>query len=205
MRFASLLSRPAIGLTILLLSASALDAQTMLGVRGGVSVASVDLDIDQTFDDSNRTGFVGGVFLDFGGGDSPLGFQIGAQYSQKGAELDIGNTVSDLSLDYLEFPAVVKLGLPLRVIKPSVFGGVGLGFNTSCERENDGDCDDEVKSTEFSGILGADVVFYLGGINLFVDGRYHFGLNDISDSVDFDELKNRAWQLQAGLGFPLGG
>jgi len=198
-----LLSAPA--LLTLALAAPPATAQTVLGFRGGVSVASVDLDLDETFDDSNRTGFVGGIFLDFGGGDSALGFQIGAQYAEKGAELDIDDTGRDLSLDYLEVPAVVKLGLPLRAIKPSIFGGVGLGFNTSCEQENDGDCDDEVTSTEFAGILGTDVVFYLGGLNLFVDGRFHFGLNDISDSVDFDELKNRAWQLQAGLGFPLGG
>lgn len=205
MRFAKLATSALAALLGLSFSTAALDAQTMLGVRGGVSVSSVDLDIGETFDDSNRTGFVGGVFLDFGSGDSPLGFQIGAQYSQKGVELDIDDVVSDLSLNYLEIPAVVKVGLPLRAIKPSVFGGVGLGFNTSCELENDGDCDDDITSTEFAGILGADVVFYLGGLNLFVDGRYHFGLNDISDSVDIEELKNRAWQFQAGLGFPMGG
>lgn len=193
------------GLLVVSLSATPVSAQTTFGVRGGVSVASVDADFGTTFDDSNRTGFVGGVFLDFGGGNSVLGYQIGAQYSQKGAELDIGGTVDDLDLAYLEIPAVVKLGLPLPAIQPSVFGGVGIGFNTSCEFETGGNCDDDVTSTEFSGILGADVELDLGGLSLFADGRYHFGLNDISDATDINELKNRAWQLQAGLGFPLGG
>jgi len=193
------------GLLVVSLSATSVSAQTTFGVRGGVSVSSIDADFGETFDDSNRTGFVGGVFLDFGMGNSPLGYQIGAQYSQKGAELDFQDAVEDLDLAYLEIPAVVKLGLPLPAIRPSVFGGVGIGFNTSCEFETGGDCDDQVTSTEFSGILGADVQLDLGGLNLFVDGRYHFGLNDIADAADINELKNRAWQLQAGLGFPLGG
>lgn len=180
-----------------------LQAQTTIGVRGGVSVSSAELDIDETFDKSNRTGFVGGVFLDFGG-SGLFGFQVGAQYSQKGAELDLEGVKEDLSLNYLEIPAVMKLGLPLGVLKPSLLGGVALGFNTGCDGP-DGDCADEVTSTDFAGIFGADVVFDLGGPSLWADARYYFGLSDISDAADIDELKNRAWMLQAGIGFPLGG
>jgi hypothetical protein len=187
----------------LLLSAASIQAQTTLGVRGGVSVSSVDLDVAETFDDSNRTGFDGGVFLDIGGSNI-LGFQIGAQYAQKGAELDFGEAVEELTLNYLEIPAVLKLGLPLGVLKPSLLGGVALGFNTSCEGFG-GDCDDEVTSTNFVGVLGADVAVYLGGISLWADGRFNFGLSDIADAADIDELKTRAWTLQAGIGVPLGG
>lgn len=186
----------------LALASHPLQAQTTLGVRGGVSVAGVDLDLEETFDEGNRTGFVGGVFLDFAG-SSVLGLQIGAQYAQKGAELDFGTVAEELTLDYLEIPAVVKLGLPLGVMKPSLLGGVSMGFNTGCEGFS-GDCDDEVTSTNFSGLLGADVAFYLGGVSLWVDGRFHFGLSDIADAADIDQLKTRAWTLQAGLGLPLG-
>jgi hypothetical protein len=193
-----------VGLSLLALTALPAQGQTTLGVRGGVSVSSVDLDLGETFDDSNRTGFEGGVFLDFGR-SSPLGFQIGAQYAQKGAELEFGDVVEDLSLNYLEIPAVVKLGIPLMGLKPSVLGGVAMGFRTGCEDVRDIDCDEEVTSTNFAGLLGADVVLDLGGLSLWADGRFHFGLSDISDAVDVDELKTRAWTLQAGLGFPLGG
>lgn len=191
-------------LAILGLGAEAVDAQTTLGVRGGVSTASIDGDIGEVLSKGNRTGFVGGVFLDWGG-TGLFGFQVGAQYSQKGAELDFGNAVADLSLSYFEIPAVIKVGVPLGIVKPSLLGGVGLGFNTGCDLEFDGDCGEDVAGINFAGIFGADVAFYLGGISLWVDGRYHFGLSDISDSVDFDELKTRAWAFQAGLGFPLGG
>ena len=111
-----------------------------------------------------------------------------------------------LDLGYLEIPAVVKLGLPLGMIKPSVFGGVGVGFNTTCEGDINGTAAcDAFSSTEYSGIFGADVALYLGGISLWADGRYHVGLNDISGDLEFaNDLKNRVWALQAGIGVVLG-
>lgn len=175
----------------------------VFGLRGGVSVATASVSIDETFDKSNRTGFAGGVFLNYDAG--LLGLQVGAEYTQKGVDLDIGGTLNEFSLQYLEIPAVVKLGVPLGLLKPSVFGGVGLGFKTGCDVSGV-DCGDDVKGTEFSGIAGADVAVYLGSISLWADGRYHFGLNDINNASDVvGDLKNRNWTFQAGIGFRLGG
>lgn len=183
------------------MAATGADAQTTFGIRGGVSVASADIgDVGQTFDKSNRTGFVGGVFLDWAG-SGPLGFQIGAQYTQKGVDLDVADVVSEFDLAYLEIPAVLKLGLPLGLVRPSVFGGAGLSFNTGCDVAGE-DCGDSVKSTDFSGILGADVAIPLGGLSLWADARYHFGLQNISEAGDVvGDFKNRNWTLQVGIGF----
>lgn len=174
------------------------------GFRGGISVASASfVDFQETFSKRNRTGFVGGVFLDYNGG--MFGFQVGGQYTQKGVDLDVGNVVEEFSLSYLEIPAVLKLGMPFGAIKPSVFGGVGLGFITGCDSGGD-DCADDFESTDFSGIAGADVAIYMGSVSLWLDGRYHFGLRGISKASDvFGDLKNRNWTLQAGIGFHLGG
>lgn len=188
---------------LLVLGAAPAQAQTTLGIRGGVSVSSAEFSTE-TFDESNRTGFDGGVFVDFGAG-SILGLQIAAQYAQRGAELDLQGAAEDLSLNYLEIPAVLKVGLPLGIVKPSLLGGVALGFNTRCEFDGSGDCGDEITSTNFAGVLGADVAFFLGGLSLWVDGRFNFGLSDVADALDVDELKTRAWTLQAGIGVPLGG
>jgi len=175
-------------------------AQLTVGARGGVAVSSVSLDISETFTKENQTGFTGGAFLDFNGG--LLGFQVAAQYTQKGAKLDINEITSDLSLANLEIPAVVKVGIPLGMIKPSVFGGAGLSFVMSCDQGAEGaevDCKDDLKSTEWQGIAGADLAIYLGGLSLWIDGRYHFGLSDISEAVT--NLKNKHWTFQGGVGF----
>ncbi|MCJ7627292.1 MAG: PorT family protein, partial [Longimicrobiales bacterium] len=173
-----------------------------LGFRGGVSVASASVHLQETFSKSNRTGFAGGIFLNYDA--SVFGFQIGGQYTQKGVDLDLGNVVNNFSLSYVEFPAVIKLGIPLGAIKPSVFGGAALGFKTGCD-SNGNDCGDEFKGTDFLGIAGADLAIYLGSISLWMDGRYHFGLTNISKTGDVvGDLKNRNWTLQAGIGFKLG-
>jgi hypothetical protein len=192
----------ALAMSLTLLAAAPAHAQTTLGVRGGISVASASFDTD-TFDASNRTGFVGGVFLDFGGSNL-FGFQVGAQYSQKGAEFDAGATVEELSLNYLEIPAVLKVGLPLGALKPSIFAGAALGFNTGCEGGSGEDCGDDVTSTDFSGVVGADLAIFLGGLSLWADARYNVGLSDIPDGDAFGDFKNRAFNLTAGLGFPIG-
>lgn len=194
------------GITLLLgVAAGGLNAQQglELGFRGGVSVSSASLDVSETFDKENRTGFAGGVFLNYDAGT--LGFQVGAQYSQKGVDLDLDQVVNEFSLSYLEIPAVVKLGLPLGVIKPSIFGGAGIGFTAACDADGE-DCSDDFKSTDAFGIAGADVAIYLGSISLWADGRYQFGFSDISEANDvIRDLKNRNWTLQAGIGFKLGG
>lgn len=182
-------------LLLVALSGVELQAQTIFGVRGGVSVANLDSD---TFDSSNRTGFAGGVFLDLGG-SGLFGLQLGAQYNQKGAELDLGTTIQNFDLSYLEIPAVVKLGIPLGPVKPSILGGAGLGFNTGCSPDSS-ECDD-VSTVEWHGIFGADLAIYLGGISLWADGRYQVGINEIFDSESFQDLKNKGWTFQAGIGF----
>lgn len=175
----------------------------VLGFRGGVSVASASADLSETFSTSNRTGFAGGIFFDYDGG--LLGLQFGAEYAQKGVDLDVAGAVSEFSLSYLEIPAVLKVGIPLGTIKPSVLAGVGLGFKTGCDVSGT-DCGDDIKGTDFTGIAGADLAVYLGSISLWVDGRYHFGLSNINEASDIvGDLKNRNWTFQAGIGFKLGG
>lgn len=188
------------GLALLALFVPGLQAQTTFGLRGGISVAGASLDADVTFDESNRTGYVAGIFLDYAS-NGLLGFQIAAQYTQKGVELDLGAATSEFDLAYLEIPAVLKLGLPLGPIRPSVFGGAALSFKAGCDVDGD-DCADELSGTDFSGVLGADLAIHLGGLSLWADARYSVGLQNVSEAEDvISDLKNRNWTLQVGIGF----
>lgn len=189
-----------LGMALLAGTASPAEAQEglELGFRGGLSMSSASVDFAQTLDKkSSRTGVAGGVFLSYHAG--LVGLQVAAQYTQKGVDLEANNVLSQFDLRYAEFPAVVKLGIPLGVLKPSVFGGAGLGFNVGCDVGGE-DCSGDFTSTEWTGLAGADLALYLGTISLWADGRYHVGLNDITDGSDLvTALKTRGWTFQLGV------
>ena len=172
------------------------------GAKAGVSVASADIgDIGETFSKSNQTGFAGGLFIHnywglFGG-------QLEGSYIQKGVKQSFGTLGEEsIKLDYIELAALLKLGLPLGIVRPGLFGGVGFDILLSCDAGGD-DCKDETKSTDWVGIIGGDVIVYFGSFNIFGDGRYNIGLSEVSDVSDF-EYKNQGWTFQAGVGFEIG-
>lgn len=168
-------------------------ADSILGVRGGVCVASASLDINQTFDKDNRTGFAGSVFLSNGSG--LLAIQPEVSYVQKGVEDAISN--GGVELDYLELAALLKAGIPLATLRPHVFGGVGADF----EVKHDTELALDTSSMDWNLIFGADLEILFGQLAVVVDGRYALGLTDVSKTSDIvSDLKNRAWIFSAGLG-----
>ena len=180
------------------------------GAKAGVSVSSADLgDIPATFSKSNQTGFAGGLFIHnywglFGG-------QLEASYIQKGVKGTSASGVENAAtkIDYIELAALLKLGLPLGIVRPGLFGGIGFDIKVSCSEDSPGTiafCDN-VKSTDWAGILGGDVIVYFGSFSVFGDGRYNFGLSNIDgvdDVLDAAEYKNQGWTFQAGVGFEIG-
>ena len=193
-----------LALTLSLVYVGTAQAQAMFdrswGAKAGISVADADVsDIEGTFSSSNKTGFAGGLFFHNYWGI--LGGQLEASYIQKGTkEASTGSIVDDseIKLDYLELAALLKAGLPLGIVRPGVFGGVGFDIKLSCS-VGGSDCED-VKSTDFVGILGGDIGVYFGSFAIWGDARYNIGLSDISDISDF-EYKNQGWTFQAGVGF----
>jgi hypothetical protein len=181
----------------LVLPGAASAAGAVLGARGGVSVASASLDVNQTFSSENRTGFAGTIFLDLGA--ALLNLQPEASYVQKGIE--DGNTGQTLELDYFELAALLKVGLPIPVVQPHVFGGVGADFRV--QDNVPADITFSSKNTDWNLIFGADVKFVLGKFILYGDGRYAMGLTDVTEASDVvTDMKNRAWIFSAGIGMP---
>jgi len=103
-------------------------------------------------------------------------------------------------------------------VKPFVFAGPAVEFKVSCTAEGavlavtgSEDCDKtgneiKLKSTDFGVTGGVGVQFRAGGQDVRVDARYTHGLTDINDSSasgDTREVKNRAFAVTVGLGWPL--
>jgi len=172
----------------------------IFGVKAGVSVAGLT-DLDDTFDDENTTGFAAGLFYTFGQGIFAL--QPELNFTNKGIDV---TGVEEINADllYMQPAIVLKVGLPLAVLRPSLFGGVGYGFLLSCDAGEGIDCDEDLDpQDEFSGILGIDLEFWLGAFAIVADARYELGFNEITDAPGdiIDDPRSRSWILRAGLGY----
>jgi hypothetical protein len=183
----------ALGLVVagLLAVVSPAGAVGVIGVRGGVSIASADVDsAEELIAEDNRTGFAGTGFVTLGLG--VLTLQPEVSYIQKGTD--------QFHLDYVELAGLLKFGLPIiPVIKPSLFAGVGADFEASSDAD---EFSVQTNSTDWNLIVGADVNIALSRMIVIGDVRYAVGLSDISSPDDvFGDVKNRAWLISAGLGW----
>ncbi len=187
-----------------------------LGVKAGVSLSHVNADL---FDTDNRTGFVGGVYGTFD--LSPmLGVQPELLFVRKGAKLfstdvtiggiDFGNVGSTLDVDYVEIPLLLRISAPspgavdLRLLagpvasfkvdeKISTTGLLGFSLDS-----------DQVKSSDFGLAVGGAAAIRNGAMRVVAEGRYTFGLSNISDLPFGGDVKNGAFYATLGLEFPFG-
>lgn len=191
---------------LILVTAAAAHAQgRSMGVRVGTSVATVDVEAGTLLDEENRTGLVAGVFYERSTG--LLGYQLEVLYAKRGA--DFGDDGS-LDLTYVTIPALLKVGLPTGLVRPSVFGGIALALKIDCELDenNPQPCDDvagvEVNDTDWNAVVGAELEMGLAGLSLLADGRYYVGLSDLGEFEEVvGDVKNRSWEFTAGLGIPI--
>jgi hypothetical protein len=187
-----------------------LQAQTTLGVKGGINIANVDVsesDLPDIID--SKTGFVGGAFVSFGLG-SLFAIQPELLYSQKGFKASEGSLEAQLGTNYIEIPVLLKAQFKLAMLRPAIYVGPVVSFETSCNLDFLGvsvDCDDDEgfvdrKTTDWGAVFGANVDFILGPVILLLDGRYQMGLTNLADVEDSDEsVKSQVWQIMAGVGF----
>jgi hypothetical protein len=187
-------------------SAPALAQGRTLGVRLGASIATLNTDAQDLLDRENRTGIVAGVFYNRSLG-GPLGYQVEVLYASRGTDFEDG---SSFDLAYVEIPALLKVSVPVGMVRPGVFGGVALALKVDCKID-DGtseSCDDveglDVKSTDFNAVVGGDLQLGLAGLSVWGDARYYVGLSDVGELGDVvEDVKNRSWELTAGVGIPL--
>jgi hypothetical protein len=90
-----------------------------------------------------------------------------------------------------------------------------VGFNLTAETETEitvgGETESEtediedIKSTDFGGVIGVGFTLGLTSANLFADARWEYGFTKIVDAADEVDVKNSAFAFMVGVGFPLGG
>jgi hypothetical protein len=189
-------------------------AQMQIGLKAGLNIANVGGDdADELFEQSpdSRTGFNGGLFFMYQF-NNLFAIQPEAYYTMKGATSDLMGVDLTLKLDYVEIPVLFKVVIPAEgtSIKPSIFVGPSLGFNTGAKLKGEDqdqsaevDIDSLVTSTDFSLVFGGGIGFMIGNNELGVDIRYNLGLTTWDDEDDPYDVKNNVLSFNAYFGFTL--
>ena len=174
-------------------------AQLTFGGFAGVNFSNLDISaLDPNASTSSRTGGMFGGYL-----GTHLGrlftVRLEGYWTRKGADIqESGSSVESFKIDYIEIPLILRVNLPLVVIKPAIYAGPAISFKTSCTPEDSTppeSCED-VNSTDFSGIIGAGIGF--GPITL--DVQYDRSFSSILDEDGASEVKNETWTVRAAFG-----
>jgi hypothetical protein len=201
------------------LGATDISAQT-IGFKLGASFANWSAEEDdQELDTDQFSSFMGGGFVRFGLGR--LGLQPELLVVTRGAEFsdeEEQGITGRFKVDYIEVPVLLTLPLTTGTgIAPYIFGGPNFAFEIGCKVEAElgdieasDDCDDldpgetfDRKSTDIGATAGAGLEFPLGPGALLIEGRYNWGLSNISD-IEGVDIKSRTAAVLAGYSIPLG-
>ncbi|HET6348198.1 MAG TPA: porin family protein [Candidatus Krumholzibacteria bacterium] len=208
----------AMALALVTMATGALAAKNQVGVKGGVAIEKLggsDVESDQI---DSRTGFVGGGYFQTDLSRN-FGLRVEALYFAKGASTDSLGLKVTIKVDYLEFPILAVVNVPMsETSRLSIFGGPTLGFNVSSKLaasymgySASVGIGDAITTFEFGMTFGAGVSFDAGSAIIGVDGRYGFGLTTIADTgytADFGvpnaDVKNKGFAIMGSIGFPVG-
>ena len=200
-----------LSLTFIALFITPLNAQMQIGPKAGLNIANFVGDDANFFgiDLESRTGFTGGIFFMFQF-SSLFAIQPEAYYTMKGAILSGENSDITWSLDYIEVPVLLKLIIPVggSNIRPSVFAGPSVGFNTTAKIKSESaeqDIKEDIKSTDFGLVFGGGIGIMIGKNELGFDIRYILGLSSLDDdtSSNADDIKNAVISFNMYFGFSL--
>jgi hypothetical protein len=181
------------------------DAQTRIGVRTGVNIASFsvsDAPPYSQWDDSHLSSYVGPaaggiVQVDLGG---PLFLRFEPMYIQKGAKLNFEYTTYDivysferpLKLEFIELPVNAGLRMGSGPLSPYVFVGPNIGYMIT----------KGYSKTDFAVEVGIGAGYSISDVaSIIVDVRYSAGLNDLYNQEGDAKLSSRGIQPMIGFLF----
>jgi hypothetical protein len=214
---------------VTVLAGSAIAQDISLGLVGGLNFADMDVTgdgIEQKV--SHRTVWGAGCILGVSLGEY-LSIQMEPKYIRKGGMLMMVGSVVEYTADVsaIEMPLFLKAGYG-TTIRPYVFAGPTIGYLLTADVEAElsglavkADWMPVSNKIEYGIIVGAGVSVPVWRGSLSVDGRYHFGLNNLNKggTLEFkagpivmpedispdDEFSTKGFRIMIGYTLPLGG
>lgn len=203
-------------------------SQVHLGIRGGVLNTTVNY--SQTTAGQiveNRSGLIASILTEIRINE---GFAIQPEiaWAQRGWDntsvvsipliTNIETTESE-RINYAEIPLMMKAGFGIGPVRLDILAGPSFSLALSGKRTTtikttnlltnntdevsdteDLEFDQDYKKADLNLQGGAALSFRLGGTRLFLDGRYLYGVTNLSNSVD-TEINSRGVAITAGLLF----
>ncbi len=172
-----------VAVALIAISAS---AQLEFGVKGGVNLANLGGDVNDT---KMKIGFMVGGFANYAVNDQ-LSVQPELMFSQAGCKYDAGGDTYKIDLNYIVLPVMVKYS----------FGAINLQagpqFGYLLSAKDDGtDIKDGMKSIDLGLNIGAGYQMDKIGI----EARYNLGLSNINDGTG--EIKTNGIQVLVSYKF----
>lgn len=151
-----------------------------------------------------KTDLAGGIFAE--AVISPLfSVQLEANYSPQGTGIIAADaaTAGSYQFTYITVPLMAKLYGTKNL---SFLAGPQIGFLLDAETRTSGspdsDAKDQIESTDFYAVFGAEYRFDNG---VFISSRYNAGLtNIVKDKTTDTEIRNRYFSFRVGYSFQLG-
>ena len=172
-------------------------AAQSVGVKGGLVFPEFDAD---NLDIDNRTGWQGGLF--FGGNPGGvLGLQSEINFIRKKAETSAPGSLTDLTVDYVQLPVLLRLHSPASSASSvQLYGLIGpsveLKVRESIEGTTVSSIKDGFEGFTWSGIIGAGVE----AGRIIVEGRYTRGFREVNKNfLDTTEIKGHSFAVLVGL------
>ena len=160
-----------------------------LGILGGIDFASFTQD---GISSDTNTGFMFGVFTNFGLPVPYLSVQPEFYFIQKGGEFPFG----EFTYSYLEIPAFLKLKFPIPSIPFSIFAEIGLniaflvGATGGVQNFN---------VFDFGFLFGGGLAYKSQSFEISAGVRYGIGLLDFSRATTNDVHRNLELVFTVGI------
>ncbi len=166
-----------------------------IGVKGGPLFSTID-EVDNSF--SNRTGFIGGLFLG-GNRGGVVGVGVDLLYARKGGkDPDSRDT---LDLDYINVPVYARINIGSSSRQGvSAYGTVGADLNFLLKAQvssGGGDIKDQFERADYGVAAGVGVEI----TRLIIEGRFTRGLGNIAKDKRAAVLKTQTFAVLIGVRF----
>jgi hypothetical protein len=164
-------------------------------------------------------GFGGGVGFTTGG---LIGLEIDLMYLPKGVRLQGTAPDTDPEIDFdfkahfneISLPVLLKVNIPVQNLNPYLLAGGEIAYIAKAKysynvtdgvdtESGEEDFGEDTADIDYGLVFGGGVGIPLGGMNVFVELRYHLGMANLEKNPEEGDatMKTNLFLLMAGLKF----